>query len=119
MVGMPGSGKSTIGRLIAEKSGKVFIDTDELIEQKSGMVIPLIFEKYGEEHFRKLEIDAVREAGKKTGCVISTGGGVVTRMENYEPLIQNGRVYFIERDLQLSLIHISTSQFQFRYRTRI
>ncbi|WP_425538832.1 shikimate kinase [Microaceticoccus formicicus] len=100
LVGMPGSGKSTIGRLIAEKSGKVFIDTDELIEQKSGMVIPLIFEKYGEEHFRKLEIDAVREAGKKTGCVISTGGGVVTRMENYEPLIQNGRVYFIERDLQ-------------------
>lgn len=100
LVGMPGSGKSTIGRLIAEKSGKVFIDTDELIEQKSGMVIPLIFEKYGEEHFRKLEIDSVREAGKKTGCVISTGGGVVTRMENYEPLIQNGRIYFIERDLQ-------------------
>lgn len=100
LVGMPGSGKSTIGRLIAEKSGKVLIDTDELIEQKSGIVIPLIFEKYGEEHFRKLEIDAVKEAGKKTGCVISTGGGVVTRMENYEPLIQNGRIYFIERDLQ-------------------
>lgn len=100
LIGMPGSGKSTIGKLIAEKSGKEFIDTDEEIEKKSDMSIPYIFEKFGEDYFRKLESEVVKEAGKRTGCVISTGGGVVTRMENYEPLIQNGRIYFIDRDLE-------------------
>lgn len=99
LIGMPGSGKSTIGKLVAEKSGKEFYDTDELIKEKAEMPIPDIFEKFGEEHFRRLETEVVTEIGSKTGCVISTGGGVVTKMENYEPLVQNGRIYFIDRDL--------------------
>lgn len=100
LIGMPGSGKSTIGKLVAEKSGKEFYDTDELIKEKAEMPIPDIFEKFGEEHFRRLETEVVTEIGSKTGCVISTGGGVVTKMENYEPLVQNGRIYFIDRDLE-------------------
>lgn len=99
LIGMPGSGKSSIGKLVAEKSGKEFYDTDELIKEKAEMPIPDIFEKFGEEHFRRLETEVVTEIGSKTGCVISTGGGVVTKMENYEPLVQNGRIYFIDRDL--------------------
>ena len=64
-------------------------------------VIPELFRDRGEEAFRKLETEAVRQAGKETGKIIITGGGVVTRNENYAPLHQNGRIYQLDRDLDL------------------
>jgi shikimate dehydrogenase len=101
LVGMPGSGKSLIGKTLAGKLGRAFIDTDGEIEKKTRRTIPDIFASEGEEAFRKIESDVIHEAGKVSGAVISTGGGAVTRQENYRPLKQNGKVFFIERDVSL------------------
>ncbi len=99
LIGMPGCGKSTIGRALARRQGKVFLDLDRLIEERAGKSIPAIFAQEGEEAFRTLESWAVREAGARTGCVISTGGGVVTRAENCAPLRQNGVIIHLTRPL--------------------
>ena len=97
LVGMPGCGKSTVGELLAEKLGRELIDTDAMIVEKAGMPIPEIFSHFGEEHFRAIEHECVCEAGKQSGKIIATGGGVVTRQENYAPLHQNGKIFFINR----------------------
>ena len=101
LIGMPGCGKSSIGRALAKRLGKEFVDLDYLITQRAGKPIPEIFANEGEDAFRKLESQIVREAGARTGCVISTGGGVVTRQENYAPLHQNGVIVHIKRALTL------------------
>ena len=75
------------------------IDIDAEIVKSAGCSIPEIFSRSGEAEFRKLESEEVRKAGKETGKIIMTGGGVVTRAENYAPLHQNGRIYQLERDL--------------------
>ena len=99
LIGMPGCGKSTVGRALARRQGKAFLDLDRLIEERAGKSIPAIFAQEGEEAFRTLESRAVREAGARTGCVISTGGGVVTRAENCAPLRQNGVIIHLTRPL--------------------
>ena len=99
LIGMPGSGKSTIGAKLAAKTGREMIDIDAEIVKSAGCSIPEIFSRSGEAEFRKLESEEVRKAGKETGKIIMTGGGVVTRAENYAPLHQNGRIYQLERDL--------------------
>lgn len=82
LVGMPGSGKSTAGRLLAEKTGRKFIDTDELVVKRVGMPIPEYFSKYGEARFRDEESAALAEALKISKSVIATGGGIILREEN-------------------------------------
>ena len=99
LIGMPGSGKSTIGAKLAAKTGREMIDIDAEIVKSAGCSIPEIFSRSGEAEFRKLESEEVRKAGKETGKIIMTGGGVVTREENYAPLHQNGRIYQLDRDL--------------------
>lgn len=101
LIGMPGSGKTTVGRLLAEALGKRFVDLDQRIVERAGKPIPEIFAEGGENAFRALESEIVREAGMETDCVISTGGGVVTREENYAPLHQNGSMIHLTRDLSL------------------
>lgn len=100
LVGMPGCGKTVLGRLISERLSRPFLDTDELIFDISGMRAQEILLKNGEEHFRSLETKAAQLAGKHTGAVIATGGGIVTRAENYNALVQNGFVVHIERALE-------------------
>ena len=101
LIGMPGCGKTTVGQALARRLGKTFVDLDERIVQRAGESIPDIFARAGEAAFRALETEAVKEAGGHTGCVISTGGGVVTREENYPPLHQNGVILHLTRDLGL------------------
>ena len=101
LIGMPGCGKSTVGRLLAEKCGKQFVDADEKIVELAGKSIPDIFAQDGEEVFRALETRALAELGKKSGLVIATGGGCVTRDRNYPLLHQNGRIYWLKRDISL------------------
>lgn len=101
LIGMPGCGKSAIGRALAKRLGKTFVDLDAEIVRRAGRPIPDIFAREGEDAFRALESQAVREAGARTGCVLSTGGGVVTREENYPPLHQNGVIVHITRALEL------------------
>ena len=96
LTGMPGSGKSTVGRIIAERLGRDFIDTDAVIVERYG-AIKAIFEQHGEMYFRDLESAVIRELAPLTGKVISTGGGAVLRQENVDALRHNGALFFIDR----------------------
>ncbi len=99
LIGMPGSGKSTVGDMLAALSGREMISLDEEIVRTAGCSIPDLFREKGEDHFRKLESEQIRLAGMETGKIIVTGGGAVTRSENYAPLHQNGRIYQLDRAL--------------------
>lgn len=101
LIGMAGCGKSTIGKVLAEKLNKGLVDTDQMIENVENMPIPEIIEKFGEVHFRNCENAAVNIAGKEKSQIIATGGGVITRPENYNSLKQNGIIVFINRDADL------------------
>ena len=101
LIGMAGCGKSTIGKVLAEKLNKELVDTDQMIENVENMPIPEIIEKFGEVHFRNCENAAVNIAGKEKSQIIATGGGVITRPENYNSLKQNGIIVFINRDADL------------------
>lgn len=96
LTGMPGSGKSTVGSLIADRLGRDFIDTDELIVSRFGEISG-IFAERGEGYFRDLESEIIRELAPLNGKVISTGGGAVLRSVNTEALRRNGALYFIDR----------------------
>ena len=98
LIGMPGCGKTTVGRALAEKLGRTFVDLDGEIIRRAGTSIPEIFAREGEAGFRERESALVREFGERTGLVVSTGGGVVTRRENYIPLKQNGLLLHLRRD---------------------
>lgn len=97
LIGMPGCGKSTIGKLLAQRLGKQFVDTDEQIVSLVGKPIAQIFAESGEDGFRKIETQVLSDLGKRSGLVIATGGGCVTREDNYPLLYQNGKIYWIQR----------------------
>ena len=99
LIGMPGCGKSTVGKALAEGLGRQFVDADLLTAQIAGMPIPEIFEKYGEDAFREYETAALQRIGLQSGLVIATGGGCVTRKRNYPLLHQNGTVIWLKRDI--------------------
>jgi shikimate dehydrogenase len=99
LIGMPGCGKSTVGRVLAEKMGRPFIDIDGQIEAAAGKKIPQIFSDEGEETFRQLETRVLAGEAKKSGMVLATGGGVVTRPENLDLLRQNSLIVYLKRDL--------------------
>lgn len=101
LIGMPGSGKTTIGKILATISGKDFIDADNAIATLAGKSIPDIFSDDGETAFRAFETQVLSELGKRSGLVIATGGGCVTQNRNYPHLHQNGRIIWIKRDLEL------------------
>ena len=97
LIGMPGSGKSCIGDALAALTGRRQIDLDAEIVKRAGKPIPEIFAESGEEGFRRLETETVREHSAARGVILVTGGGVVTRQENFAPLRSNGRIYQICR----------------------
>ena len=99
LIGMPSCGKTTVGKIISQMTGRSFLDTDEIISEKYGD-ISSIFEKYGEDEFRRMETEAVKETSKNCGTVISTGGGAILKEENIEALKSNGTVFFIDRPLE-------------------
>ncbi|MEY8318645.1 shikimate kinase [Oscillospiraceae bacterium 50-58] len=100
LVGMPGCGKTTVGRALARLSGKPFVDLDEEIVRRADKPIPEIFRAEGEETFRVLEAQALAEICAQSGQVIATGGGAVLRAENRDIMRRTGRVYFLRRALE-------------------
>lgn len=99
LIGMPGSGKTTVGRVLAQLLGRPFLDLDVDIEAEAGMGIPEYFTKYGEPAFRELEAQRMAEAGLLHGGVIACGGGTPLREDNRLAMRQNGRVYHLVRDI--------------------
>ncbi len=99
LIGMPASGKSTVGRILEKRLSKKLFDTDKLIEHKEKCAISEIFKTNGEAYFRDLEASVVKELSTKNGIVIATGGGAVLRGDNVDNLKKNGRLYFIDRPL--------------------
>ncbi len=101
LIGMPSSGKSTVGARISELTGRELVDTDVLISEKTGRAITEIFATDGETAFRALEREAVAEVSRRSGIIIATGGGAVLDPRNVDKLKQNGVLFFLDRPLGL------------------
>ena len=101
LIGMPGSGKSTIGKTLAQRLDRPFYDTDELIRKSAGSEISDIFKTKGESVFRDMETEIIQELSAKSGCVIATGGGAVLRRQNTDLLKMNGMIFFLDRSPSL------------------
>jgi shikimate kinase len=95
LVGLMGAGKSTVGKLLARKLDRRFIDADALIEERCGVKIPVIFEMEGEAGFRKREAQAIKEAVREESIVLATGGGAVILPENRALLSSRGTVIYL------------------------
>ena len=100
LTGMPGSGKTTVGKLLAEQLGRPYLDTDQLIQEKTGMTPGEIILSKDESVFRDIETDVIREISSENGSIIATGGGAVLRKENIDFLRMNGKIYFLDRPLE-------------------
>jgi shikimate dehydrogenase len=100
LIGMPGSGKTTVGRLLSALSGREAVDLDEEIVRRTGRSIPDLFAAEGEAAFRALEREEAARWGRESGKILITGGGVVKDPRNRAALRQNGRIYELRRDLK-------------------
>lgn len=98
LIGMMGSGKTTVGRLLAGRLHRPFADTDNLIEEREGRSIPEIFEQDGERAFRTLELELARELSGQDGLVIACGGGLPTQDGAIRALKKSGLVFWLDRD---------------------
>jgi shikimate dehydrogenase len=99
LIGMPGCGKTTVGKHLAQKTKRQFVDADKEIEALAGKSIPEIFAQDGEDAFRTYETQVLADLGKQSGLIIATGGGCVTRQENYNHLHRNGTIFWLQRDI--------------------
>ena len=104
LIGLPGSGKSTLGEKAAKAMNLNFIDIDNEVEQKAGLSVSRIFEQHGEEAFREMETEALRRSMDKPGCLIATGGGVVKCEKNIKLIKENGLTIFLDRPVE-NIIH--------------
>lgn len=110
LIGFMGTGKTTIGKRVAKSIGFRFIDTDSLIEKKAGKSIPQIFQESGEDTFRDIETEVLKECREKSDQVISTGGGIVTRPENLEILKSAGYVIWLKASPEIIFERVSRNR---------
>lgn len=107
LIGFMGVGKTTIGKIIAKKLKLNFVDMDNYIEKREGKSISKIFEEYGEQHFRELESESLKDLIKSDNIVISTGGGIITTKENSDILKKEKIVIFLDANTQTILNNLS------------
>ncbi len=101
LIGMPGCGKTTVAEALSKALDRPMADADTLSEELAEDPIPVIFARGGETLFRRYETEALRELGKQSGIILPTGGGCVTRAENYPLLHQNGTIFWLRRNVDL------------------
>jgi shikimate kinase len=106
LIGYRGTGKSTVGKILAERLGRQLVSTDAEIVKRAGQSIPDIVKQYGWEHFRDLEAEVCRELAGKDGLIIDTGGGVILRQENVDRLKTNGRLFWLTAEVPTILSRI-------------
>jgi len=109
LVGMMGVGKSTVGQLLANRTGRAFLDTDRLLVQRFGRPIPQIFQLYGEATFRDHETSILKGI-ERDGQVISTGGGIVIRPENWDLMRALGTIIFLDVPLDILIERLRASK---------
>ena len=106
LIGYRGTGKSTIGKIIAKKLTRPLISTDKLVVEKIGMSIPEIVEKHGWDFFRDIESEVVIEISNKDNCIIDCGGGIILRNENVNNLKNNGICFLLKADIETIIARI-------------
>jgi shikimate kinase len=111
LVGMMGSGKTSVGRELAHRSGRRFVDTDHLVQQRAGMTIAEIFDTLGEAEFRLRETEALRSL-EPSETVVATGGGIVAREENWEEMRRAGTIAFLDVPWERLAIRLRRSRFR-------
>jgi shikimate kinase len=95
LIGLMGAGKSTVGKLLAKKLGRQFLDADHVIEERCGVKIPVIFEMEGEEGFRRREAHAIKDSTAEHNIILATGGGAILLAENRQLLSERGTVIYL------------------------
>ena len=110
LIGMPGCGKTTVGRLLANRCGYAFLDLDTEIERDAKRKISEIFAKEGEDTFRAMETAVLKKALLKEKTVISTGGGIIVREENRKLMQEKGTVVFLDRPLEKILSDVDIQE---------
>src|SRR5947209_16649198 len=111
LIGLPGSGKSTVGHILAERLGQPFLDVDTLIEEEYGERVPTLYTRYGEDYFRDCESRVLAKAASMTdGAVIATGGGIVMREENRTLMAERGIRVFLRVSPQTALQRLQAQQ---------
>ena len=108
LIGYRGTGKSTVGRLLADRLGRDLISTDAEIVKRAGQAIPDIVRQHGWEHFRELEAEVCRDLAGKDGLIIDTGGGIILRQENVDRLKANGRLFWLTADIPTIITRIGS-----------
>ena len=103
LIGMPASGKSSVGKELEKLLSKSFVDSDIVLSENAGKTISEIFSEYGEAYFRELEKDTIKNISSENSHIIATGGGAILNYENIENLKSNGRIYFLDRPLSMLL----------------
>ncbi|MEQ8221402.1 MAG: shikimate kinase, partial [Candidatus Eremiobacterota bacterium] len=103
LTGFMGSGKSTCGKILADITGMKFIDTDKLIEEKTGFTVSDIFTHYGEKKFREIESNVIEEVSNMDGCVIATGGGAVMSSQNMDNLRKKGKIIYLHISYDMAM----------------
>lgn len=110
LIGYRGTGKSSVGKFLAEKLDKKYVSTDNLIKEKKSMSIKEIVGKYGWKKFRQLENEAVRVLREADNCVIDTGGGIILNDENVKILKKNGILVLLKADSEVIAARIKDSK---------
>ncbi len=108
LIGMMGSGKTSVGRQLAQMLNWTYMDTDQIIEERQGMSISNIFEKYGEPFFRELEHDLIASLDYQQNMILSTGGGIVLNDENVSTLRKHGTVVYLKASSDQLAVHIDS-----------